>query len=865
MRSLIVGLFGVAMLWAGSAAAAPEPLLEPAPAWVKPLGPVKYDSPSTSAPYRQLRLDQQIHFGPEGDSVYVESVVRIQNAQGLSVMGSVALPWNPDSGTLTVHRLEIRRGDKVIDVLADQAFTVLRRENRLEYAMLDGVLTATIQPEGIEVGDIVTLAYTLTSKDGVTGDYSEDLIQTPASTQIDERQLRVLWDPKAKPIRWRLVQGLNPPKVGKTRAGETELIFDLKSQKPFKAPNGAPNRYRRERGIELTQFKDWAELSALMSPLYDKAAIIKPGSRLHAEVDKIRAASNDPVVQAGLALSLVQERTRYVYLGMDSGNLTPAGAESTWARRYGDCKAKTALLMAILRELGIKAEAAIVSSEDGDGMNDRLPIVGLFDHVIVRAEIGGKTYWLDGTRNGDSRLEEVTTPAFFWALPLRASGGQLEALKIDPVVKPQLTVLIDIDASGGLYVKAPTTASHVFRGDLAMVTKAAADAAPPEELEKAWKAYWQAAYPFIDIDTVDSAYDAETGEMRLTMTGKANMDWEEINASSATRYLSDGYLLGGKVSFEREKDSDNIDAPYAVGHPFHAYYRETIRLPDDGKGFSTDGADVDQVVGGMAFYRKTEIKDGVFIMESRGRSLKAEFPASQAKAIEKEMAELAEVKVYLVAPTSYRWTTADRASRIATMDEVIAEDPESGPAYRGRGWLYAENKDYVRAEADLTTALGLKGADSSLYTMRAGVRLKQGKTEAAMSDFATARDKADNESVSFNNLCWEQATNGVALEAALGDCDKALQIEPRSAAALDSRGFVLMRLGRWKDSIADYDKALSIRGDSAPSLFGRALAKAGAGDKAGASEDFAAARKLDPRIDEDYEAYGLKAPGSPSP
>ena len=860
MRSLFAGIVGAVSLFATAAFAAPEPVLEAAPAWVKPLPPVKTDGPVTGAPYRQLRLDEQVHFGPEGDSIYIESVIRIQTAQGLSAMGTIALPWNPDSTTLSVHKIEIRRGTQVIDVLADQAFTVLRRENRLEYAMLDGVLTATMQPEGLEVGDIVTLAFTLTRKDAVTGDISENYLPAPPADQVDEIRLRVLWDPKAKPIRYRLDQGMNPPKVGKTATGETELLFDLKGQKAYKPPAGAPARYLRGRGVEFSQFRDWAEVSALLAPLYDKAATLKEGSRLKPEIDKIRAASNDPVVQAGLALALVQERTRYVFLGMDAGNLTPAQADVTWSRRYGDCKGKTALLLAILRELGIKAEAAAVHSSLGDGLDARLPMVGLFDHVIVRAEIGGKAYWLDGTRSGDRKLSEVATPDFAWALPLRASGGLLEPLKVEPSPLPQMALMLDIDASGGLYAKAPAKASQAFRGDLAIATRGAAQAAPPEELEKAYKKYWQGMYPFVEVDKVAGQWDEARGEYRLTMEGKASMDWNETNESSAPRYLADGYQLGGVTSYKRDDEADNKDAPFAVQHPTHAYYRETIRLPDGGKGFSTEGKDVDQTVGGMSYRRKTEIKDGVFIMENRGRSLKAEFPAAEAEQVQKSLAEMAKVEVYLIAPPGYRWSAADRASRIADMDKALEKDPKSVGALQGRAWLHRENKDYAKAEADYTAALGLDDDNSTLYTLRAGTLYRLGKRDAAMSDFATARKHAGKDAGELNTLCWEQATNGVALEAALSDCDKALQLEPRNAPTLDSRGFVLMRLGRWGDAIADYNKAASIRPDSAESLFGRALAKAGAGDKAGADADIAEARKLDPGIDEEFAGYGLKAP-----
>ncbi len=865
MRSLLAGLAGaVSLLAVGlpatGAYAAPEPVLEAAPAWVKPLPALKTDSPVTGAPYRQLRLDQQVHFGPEGDSMYVESVVRLQTAQGLSVMGTIALPWNPDSTTLTVHKLEIKRGAEVIDVLADQVFTVLRRENRLEYAMLDGVLTATLQPEGLEVGDIVTLAFTVTRKDAVTGDFSEDYIAAPPAEQVDQTRLRVLWDPKTKPIRYRLDQGMNPPKVGRTPDGETELIFDLKSQKPYKPPSGAPSRFQRGRGVEFTQFKDWSQLSALMAPLYDSAATLKDGSRLKPEIDKIRAASGDPKVQAAMALTLVQERTRYVFLGMDAGNLTPAQADMTWSRRYGDCKGKTALLLAILRQLGIKAEPAIVHSTLGDGLDQRLPMVGLFDHVIVRAEIGGKVYWLDGTRNGDRKLDEVATPEFAWALPLRAKGGALEALKVEPSPLPTTMLTLDIDASAGLYGDAPIKAEQRFRGDYAITARANAAAAPPEELEKAYKKYWETVLAFTEPETVSSRYDEATGEFILSMEGKAGLGWLETNESSAPRHLAYGYKLGGDSDWKREDDVDNKDAPFAVTHPLHVWYRQTIRLPDGGKGYSVDAKDIDQVTAGYSFWRKAAIKDGVFTLETRTRSLVTEIPASETEAAKKALADMGEIEVNLVAPTSYRQTAADRASRLARLDKTIKEDPKSHLALQARGWLYREMKEYAKAEADYTSAIALDDDAAGYYTQRGGARLRLGKTAAGMADFVTARKHAAKDVGELNNLCWEQATNGVALEAALGDCDKALQIEPRNAAALDSRGFVLMRLGRWSDAIADYDKASGIRPDSAESLFGRALAKAGAGDKAGAAADIAAARKLDPGIDEEFAGYGLKAP-----
>jgi len=138
-----------------------------------------------------------------------------------------------------------------------------------------------------------------------------------------------------------------------------------------------------------------------------------------------------------MALALVQEQIRYLFLGMDDGGYVPAAADLTWSRRFGDCKGKTALLLALLRELKVEAEPALVNLGGGDGMNERLPSVAAFNHVIVRATIDGQVYWLDGTRTGDrAGIDELRPPPHRWALPVRARGAELEEIKVPPLDEP---------------------------------------------------------------------------------------------------------------------------------------------------------------------------------------------------------------------------------------------------------------------------------------------------------------------------------------------------------------------------------------------------------------------------------------------
>jgi hypothetical protein len=173
----------------------------------------------------------------------------------------------------------------------------------------------------------------------------------------------------------------------------------------------------------------------------------------------------------GTALQLVQDQIRYVYVGLDGGNYRPATVEETWARRYGDCKAKTVLLLAILRALDVPAEAVLVNAMVDDGADMRLPSPGAFNHVLVRATVGGRGLWLDGTRLGDRYVDRLPEPYFHWALPLREKGAPLEPVKRAPFTRPQFIGVMDVDASAGFDVPARVASTQILRGDDAWATR----------------------------------------------------------------------------------------------------------------------------------------------------------------------------------------------------------------------------------------------------------------------------------------------------------------------------------------------------------------------------------------------------------
>ncbi len=200
---------------------------------------------------------------------------------------------------------------------------------------------------------------------------------------------------------------------------------------------------------------------------------------------------------------------------------------------------------------------------------------------------------------------------------------------------------------------------------------------------------------------------------------------------------------------------------------------------------------------------------------------------------------------------------ADIAGRSADLDAALKLDPNMPEALATKAEMQAASGDLTGALANFFLALKKSPDDSTLLNRRGIVYAKSGDADNAESDFAIARAKAAGQSNLLNNLCWTKAAGGVALESALVDCDAALKISPDEGAILDSRGLVLLRLNRFDEAIAYYDKALVQRPTLSASLFGRAVAWARKGNSVQSDADAAAAIKIDPNISEAFAEFGV--------
>ena len=206
-----------------------------------------------------------------------------------------------------------------------------------------------------------------------------------------------------------------------------------------------------------------------------------------------------------------------------------------------------------------------------------------------------------------------------------------------------------------------------------------------------------------------------------------------------------------------------------------------------------------------------------------------------------------------------RCAVAQGESAIAACSEVIgiAEGPQLAWAYFNRARAYFNAKLYASAISDLTDVLRYRKNDTDALENRALAYEAIGDYGRAIDDFDTLVDLQPQVAVWVRERCWARAATGKGLDDAMDDCNKALTLVPRDAAAHDARCFVEYRTGAYAAAIADCSAAVSTNRKLASSFYVRGLAKRKTGD-ASADADIASAKSLDPEIADTYADLGVR-------
>jgi hypothetical protein len=141
---------------------------------------------------------------------------------------------------------------------------------------------------------------------------------------------------------------------------------------------------------------NWSEYGKWINSLYQGRDELSEPEKI--KLRELLKNTEDTIKKIEIIYKYFQGRTRYVGIQLGIGGFQPFSAQTVFETGFGDCKALTNYMHALLKETGIKSFPALVSSGKYiESIFLDFPNFQQFDHVILCVPVKNDTLWLECT------------------------------------------------------------------------------------------------------------------------------------------------------------------------------------------------------------------------------------------------------------------------------------------------------------------------------------------------------------------------------------------------------------------------------------------------------------------------------------
>lgn len=317
--------------------------------------------------------------------------------------------------------------------------------------MGDGTLL-TLHPPGIRAGSTLAVEYRLTR----TADWPQDRFEfqeddTPVLSATFDVEAPSGWTVSAK-----VAHGTNPGAA--QFSGRSSYAFhdvapavDRDPDTPESDIDPDPPRSRGALLLDYVRtgsepaFATWSGVARWAIDLFARAS--EEGKRVAAVRDTLRESA-DPVAAAGRYARGV----RYFALELGWGGLVPRSPEQVIERGLGDCKDKSVLMVALLRDRGIEAVPVLIRAPRF-GVIDAAAPTPDFNHAIVGIPWTGKE-----AAPGLTLVESPGLGTLRLIDPTLSAGSPLD---LSPELAGAVGLALSPRTTGALRVPLPDAAANV--------------------------------------------------------------------------------------------------------------------------------------------------------------------------------------------------------------------------------------------------------------------------------------------------------------------------------------------------------------------------------------------------------------------
>lgn len=580
LRNLPI-LLGVILILALPArvAMAEEPLTvdkAAPPSWLERRAPELDDLPDASTQRygaHLLLLDFQRHVPAE--QMCFHYAHHIVNQEGVDNYSDIFVTYQPAFESLTFNIARIHRQGQIIDQLPELDIEVFRREQFLELGIYDGEATAVINLHDVRPGDVVEYAYTRSGSNPLLDGHLTGLSVQQLSVPVRAINYRIIAGP-ARDLQQRSFYDGGPLAVSDGPHGR-EYTWSGREIPALVVDDNVPYWYDPSPRTGLSSFADWAAVVDWAEPMYR----IDEGDL--ADLREVAAdllAGDDREVSVRAVIRFVQDDVRYLAREEGIWGLQPRRPGVCVQKRFGDCKDKSLLLVALLGLLDIEAFPLLVSTDHERNVGELLPSHRVFNHCIVGFEHDGETIFVDPTiAHQGGGVTNRFCPDYGLGLPIRPGADALVALP-SPAV-PQVEVLerfeVDEIGTGG----AAYTVTTRYRGLAADTRRAYFTARELEQAGRDCLQFYSAVYPGIELsESMAIVADRRDRENELEVVESYQVrDIWQISPTDTSLTLIELYPLEIE-SYVGMLPTPGRKAPYYAGEPIDISINSEVLMPE---------------------------------------------------------------------------------------------------------------------------------------------------------------------------------------------------------------------------------------------------------------------------------------------
>lgn len=332
-------------------------------------------------------------FDADGKSVHTHYLVyKVLTQVGAEGWDAISLTWEPWHEERPTVRARVITPDNAVHPLDPKTITDAPARDEDEKTYGDGRVLRTPLP-AIAPGSVVEEEEVFKESALLfgTGVVVRSYFGRMAPVQHEKLSIDA---PTPLPLRYSL-RLLPEMKAERTEAnGRAQILFEHGPMEALdEVESYLPSDVPAQPQVTFSTGRSWQEIAGGYGKIVDEKAVEKDVQALVAGVVSGKTNREDK------AAAIVQYLSREIrYTGVEFGDaaIIPHPPSETLKHKYGDCKDKATLAVAMLRASGVPAYVALLNAGQRQDVDAELPGMGMFDHAIVYAP-GTPDLWIDAT------------------------------------------------------------------------------------------------------------------------------------------------------------------------------------------------------------------------------------------------------------------------------------------------------------------------------------------------------------------------------------------------------------------------------------------------------------------------------------